>query len=181
MAKWNPLTDPVGKNEPVGRRLFDEPMLKGAADQRTFSGLNLRNFEETRDKQLSLDRMGQTGITRSVKSYLIPRAESAAKKFTPAKQFNGWVVVSAKFLESGYEGKKFPVVASPQDGIDLDRNDYHAHSEIPSDLNSTIAALFVREIFGKRGKLERCEEKPVLFQVAIETLKKWLNGILNRA
>jgi hypothetical protein len=67
--KWDPKTDPVGKNERIGRRLYDEPMLMGAHDQPSFKGLDYRHFEETReDKELSLDRLGCTGIEKKAKS-----------------------------------------------------------------------------------------------------------------
>ena len=66
--KWNPRTDPVGRNEPIGRRLFDEPMLMGAQDQPSFKGLDYRHFEVTpNDRELSLDRLGCTGIEKKSK------------------------------------------------------------------------------------------------------------------
>ena len=80
MARWNPADKPVGANEPIGRRLFDEPLLAGADDQRKFAGLDLRNFEEKRDREFSVDRLGRTGKERAVIKYLNPRANAAALK-----------------------------------------------------------------------------------------------------
>jgi hypothetical protein len=87
--KWNPKTDPVGPKEPIGRRLFDEPMLMGAQDQPSFRGLDYRHFEETRgDKELSLDRLGCTGIEKKAKTYLRPHADAAGANRCPPRQFN---------------------------------------------------------------------------------------------
>ena len=103
-----------------------------------------------RDKQFSLDRLGPTGnVVKTARSYLIPRAKHAGTKFRSAKQFNGWVIVSVKFLEDGYRGSKFPVVASPEiasenGAAEIESNRYHAHSEIPSELDDIMSALFLR-------------------------------------
>jgi hypothetical protein len=154
--KWNPKTDPVGKHEPVGRRLYDEPMLMGAQDQPSFTGLDYRHFEETRsDKQLSLDRLGCTGIEKKAKNYLKPRAEAEGAKRVPPKQFNGWAHLQASVLEKGWKGRCFPVRASPVEGEGLEENTHHAHVNIEDD--ATFAALYLRELFTRRGAVERIE------------------------
>jgi hypothetical protein len=156
MARWNPKTDPVGKSEPIGRRLFDEPMLMGAQDQPSFKGLDYRHFEETRgDRELSLDRLGFTGIENKAKNYLRPRAQAAGANRVPPKQFNGWAHVRANLLEQGWGGQRFPVVASPVDCDGLDGNTHHAHIVIEGDAIS--AALRLREIFTSRGTVEKIE------------------------
>jgi hypothetical protein len=102
MARWKPRSeDSVGKNEHVGRRLFDEPMLVGMRDPtRSVSRLDLRHFEETRHREFSLDRLGRSGIEKAVLGYLGPRAVAAGQKFSRSKPFNGWAVIRVKQLES---------------------------------------------------------------------------------
>jgi hypothetical protein len=94
MARYPPTK--VGSNEQIGRRLFDEPMLQGVTGQPSFSGIQLYHFEERRDYEVSLDRLGASGIDRKVSKYLLPRAEAAGRKFAKPKHFDGWAVVSAK-------------------------------------------------------------------------------------
>src|SRR4051812_36837447 len=99
MARWKPLSE-VGQNESVGRRLFDEPMLTGAQDQNaSYDGLDLRNFEERRDGEVSLDRLGRSNIENQVVSYLLPRAHAAAAKFKSPKTFSGWFTVVVRHIE----------------------------------------------------------------------------------
>jgi hypothetical protein len=151
--KWDPKTDPVGKNERIGRRLYDEPMLMGAHDQPSFKGLDYRHFEETReDKELSLDRLGCTGIEKKAKDYLNPRAIAAGDKRVPPKQFNGWAHVRASVLEKGWGGLCFLVIPSPIDDA-LEENTHHAHIIIEGD--ATSAALRLRELFTRRGAVEK--------------------------
>jgi len=157
--KWDPKTDPVGKNETIGRRLFDEPMLMGAQDQPSFKGLDYRHFEETRaDRELSLDRLGFTGIEKKAKSYLKPRAVAAGANCVPPKQFNGWAQVRASVLEKGLGGQCFPVIASPIDLNGIEGNTHHAHIVITGDV--TFAAFRLREIFTSRGSTVEKIEPP---------------------
>lgn len=164
--KWNPKTDPIGKNEPIGRRLFGEPMLMGAQDQPSFKGLDYRHFEVSpADRELSLDRLGCTGVERKAKNYLKPLAVAAGANRVPPKPFNGWVQVRASVLGKGLGGQSFPVIASP---IDLDEiegieeNTHHAHIVIEDDV--TFAAFRLREIFTSRGStvetIEPLEAQP---------------------
>jgi hypothetical protein len=152
--KWNPKTDPVGKHEPIGRRLYDEPMLTGVQDQPSFTGLDYRHFEEARsDKQLSLDRLGCTGIEKKAKNYLKPRAEAEGAKRVPPKQFNGWAHVRASALEEGWGGQRFPVIASPINLDGLEGNTHHAHIDIEGE--AEFAAFRLRELFTRRGTVEK--------------------------
>jgi hypothetical protein len=151
--KWNPKTDPVEKSEPIGRRLYEEPMLMGAQDQPSFKGLDYRHFEETRgDKELSLDRLGCTGVQRNAKNYLTPRAVAAGQKRMPSKQFNGWAHVRASVLEKGWHGQCYPVIASPIEN-GPEENYHHAHVIIQGD--SISAALHLREMFTRHGAVEK--------------------------
>jgi len=155
MALWNPPGDHVGDNEHIGRRLFDEPMLIGAQNQKPYAGLDIRHFEETRDDEpFSLDRLGRSSIDRAVVRYLRPRAEMAGARFRPAKAFNGWAVLRARQLANPPVGRAqhgtFPVIASPDNGNGLLENIYHAHITI-SRIDHYTIALHLRHLFVSYG------------------------------
>src|SRR5262249_18203316 len=127
MPRWIPgANGPIGPNEPVARHLFDEPQLAGAGDQPPLIPLlDIRNFQETRGAEYSLDRLGRTGIERNVRVYLLERAIHAGTRFHPQRSFDGWAVVRARHLQpSQYIAS---LVASPVRGDGLDENPYHAH------------------------------------------------------
>lgn len=154
MARWEPDAS-IRDNEHVGRRLFDEPMLAGAMDQRPYDGLKLTNFEETRDLDYSLDRLGQSSVDRRVVGYLKPRAEAAAKdNYHKPKTFNGWAVLRARELINARVDPKLPVIASPVLDAEPDDNKYHAHVRRPQDMQPRYMALHLRDLFGRFGKLE---------------------------
>ena len=85
MARWQPVIDQqIGSNEHLGRRLFDEPSLAGAEDQRPFTGILIDHFLEKRDDgQVSLDRLGQSSVDKRVQNHLLPLAHNAATRFRP--------------------------------------------------------------------------------------------------
>lgn len=154
MAKWQPENDPaIGKNEQLGRRLFDEPMLVGVTNQKNFGGLLLRHFEETRDVEFSLDRLGRTGIDQSAVRYLNPRAEAAGTRFKPQRAFNGWAVVKADYLRKPHRGPALELVASPIKGDGLEENHHHAHAVLPSLENAYANALHLRQVFVQYGSI----------------------------
>jgi len=153
MAKWQPENEAVvGKNEHLGRRLFDEPMLAGATNQKPFSGLLLRHFEETRDLEFSLDRLGRTGVDLSAIRYLVPRADAAAAKLTPIRAFDGWFVIKADYLQRPKHGPAFPVTPSPEMSPGLNENRYHAHATLPATADSYTCALHLKYLFEQHGK-----------------------------
>jgi hypothetical protein len=155
MARWKPDAKcPVGKNEKVGRRLFDEPMLAGAKDQKQFAGLDLRHFHETRSAEFSVDRVGRSGIEPSVINYLTPKAEAASAKFKTPKRFNGWAVLKVDYLQNPPRGNKLTVVASPINGYDLDENIFHAHVVLPG-VGDYQTALHLRHLFTTYGEVHR--------------------------
>jgi hypothetical protein len=155
MARWKPQANvPIGAKEQVGRRLFDEPMLIGAADQPRYDGLDLRNFQETRDDEYSLDRLGRTGIEGAVVRYLEPRAVESGKSFQKPKQFNGWIAVKAEALMAPPKGPTIQLVASPVSGSRLQENDFHAHAVRPAGQEDLIFALYLRYRFSG-GKIEK--------------------------
>ncbi len=151
MALWIPPNS-VGKNEHVGRRLFGEVELAGAAGQPTLNRLRLNHFQESRDDEISLDRMGASSVHKSTVGYLRPRGERQAASFSPPGKFSGWVTVRAGII-AAYEGGMFSVVASPITGEPdpLDNNTFHAHAIRPQGLNPKMAALHLREAFETNG------------------------------
>jgi hypothetical protein len=151
MARWTPSSD-VGQNERIGRRLFDEPMLAGAGDQKPYYGLDFRHFYETRD-DISLDRLGRTGIDNAVVRYLTPLAHAAGRKFRKAKSFNGWFVVVVRNIENPPEGNKFniKVIASAVQGEGLEENPYHAHI-FAAGIDHYFLGLHLRHLFAKYGQ-----------------------------
>lgn len=155
MATWLPGSEePVGKNEQLGRRLFDEPMLAGASTQKHFDGLDLRNFQETRTNEFSLDRLGRSSVDRRVISYLLPRGIAASQTFQKPKQFNGWVALRAETLTSPPKGPKLPIVPSPIGGEGLAENPYHAHALLEEPRDDYSTALHLRFLFGKYGTIQ---------------------------
>jgi hypothetical protein len=155
MARWAPAADqPIGNTERIGRRLFDEPLLAGAGDQKTFAGLDLRNFEETRSREVSLDRLGRSGIDKAVIRYLQPRAVAAGTKFRTAKQFAGWAFLPARDLSQSRSGfGATSLVPSPIEGQDLEENVYHAHVLKPEGMHHYIMALHLRHLFATYGQI----------------------------
>jgi hypothetical protein len=186
MALWKPQSSqPIGPNEHLGRRLFDEPSLAGAQDQKTIARLNLRHFEERRDGQVSLDRLGRTNVDKSVVRYLRPRADGAGTRFRPPKAFNGWAVLTARKFGSppapAPAGYALTVIASPESGADLDENTYHAHISMPPNMDYYSMALHLRQLFEAHGTIERVAKHAAppppenrFPRLLLTRFKKWL-------
>lgn len=154
MAKWVPAAD-VEANEPVGRRMFDEPLLVGTAGQPSFRGLLVTHFEEARDDEISVDRLGRTGIDKRVVAFLKPRADLAGEKFRKPKTFNGWAVLPARELRKDRDNRRgLQIVASPITEPAPNDNPYHAHIRRPNEMDSMLAALYLRHLFTTYGKVE---------------------------
>src|ERR1035437_393533 len=167
MALWKPQgNQPIGPNEHLGRRLFDEPLLTGAQDQKPSARLNLRHFEEKRDGQVSLDRLGRTSVDKAVMRYLRPRADRAGTRLRPPKVFNGWAVLTARRFGSppAPPGYALTVIASPESGTALDENIYHAHISTPPNLDYHSMALHLRWLFEDHGTIERVAEQAAPLQ-----------------
>jgi hypothetical protein len=129
----------------LGRRLFDEPLLAGALDQKPFAGLPFSHFEERRDGEVSLDRLGQSSVDRRVINYLRPLANQAAASFQTPKQFNGWSVLRAHFLTKPPRGEAVTVIPSPITGSENVANIYHAHVS-PGSKDRYFMALHLRHV-----------------------------------
>jgi hypothetical protein len=163
MPGWIPKDNaPVGSNEHIGRRLFDEPKLFGATDQRRFDGLELRNFEPTSDREFSVDRVGDSCFNSTAQTYLLPRAVAAGRNEGKSRTFHGWLTVTARTLTLPRSGKVWRIIASPDRGppaddgslrtwsySDLTQNRYHAHVPLPDGMESEYFAHVAREIFRK--------------------------------
>ena len=176
MARWVPSTNgSVEPREHVGRRLFDEPMLVGATGQNPYEGLDLRNFEEKRGKEFSLDRLGRTGIEGAVESYLIPRADNAGEKFRTPRAFNGWFVLSAKTLSTspGNSSLAGSVIASPISGDGLEENIYHCHFVIPDATDHYTIAFHLRHLFAKHGKAHVPQKNRLPRRTLISPARAW--------
>jgi hypothetical protein len=173
MARWTPkYNDPVKLSEHVGRRLFDEPLLSGAPDQKRWEGLDLRHFIESReDRQFSLDRLGETGVNKRVVNYLLPRCSEAAKKFATPQRFDGWAYASVRSLLQGAPMVDWEVVPSPVTGCELapsdtqwadnqlEQNLYHAHIPMPDGLDSYDFGLKLRQKFVRHGDVLETERR----------------------
>ena len=154
MARWAP-PEKIEKSEYLGRRLFQEPKLRGADGQREFKQIPFTHFQETRDRKTSLDRLGKTNVDKKVRNYLIPLAEASGRKFQKTKPFEGWAVVQAKHLEVKPDGKDCKLEASPVTEPEDEKNEYHAHIERPVDVGDYMMALHLREIFWTKGRMEQ--------------------------
>jgi hypothetical protein len=154
MGRWEPDAKNIGPNEHLGRRLFGEPLLIGAQDQVPPNRLRLDHFMEKRDKgEVSLDRMGQSGIDKRVRNYLMPRALRAAQGFKEPKLFLGWAVAKVKTLTKPPHGEPVELVASPIAGAEPEDNVYHAHA-IPGSRDYYHMALHLLYLFSEHGTVE---------------------------
>lgn len=177
MARWVP-PDSVGNNEQIGRRLFDEPMLAGTGDQPSFAGLLVTHFEEGRDDEYSLDRLGRSGIDGKVVAYLKPRAQAAGKTFRKLKSFDGWAVLSAKELINARRSPSLPIISSPVEDAEPKDNAYHAHVVRPQNMDPMHMALHLRHLFVTYGKVKnmRPEDRRWRWLVFILSLPTRLFG-----
>ena len=132
-------------------------MLAGAKGQPSYSGVALTHFEEARGAEVSLDRLGASGIDRRVKRYLVPRAVAAGQTFRKVKRFDGWMIVPARELVQARKEPKLPVIASPVTDPEPNDNIYHAHVVRPAELNTYQMALHLRHIFTTYGRMEQHE------------------------
>lgn len=157
MARWVPDSQ-INQSEHIGRRLFDEPMLFGAFDQHSYNGLGLWNFQETRGREFSVDRMGKTSCDGKVVKYLEPRAENHGAKFNKPKEFCGWVCIRASKLLRPDTGTPLELHPSPvpEGNLEwleenLEQNRYHAHILMTENVDSESFALRIRHLLTKPG------------------------------
>ena len=170
MGRWLPPSN-IGINEHIGRRLFDEPLLAGTADQPSFTGLLLIHFEEKRGDEYSLDRLGRSGIERGVVAYLKPRAEAAGTTFRNPKSFDGWAVVAARELVNARRAPSLAVIPSPVNNPEPNDNIYHAHVLKPQHMEAQYMALHLRHLFATYGKVHNVRREQSFWQ--------WFSGIVS--
>jgi hypothetical protein len=157
MALWKPNAATVAGSEFIGRRLFERPGLKGAEDQkRPAKTFELYHFENN-DREVSVDRLGQTSVDGKVKkTYLNARGHYAAT-LMHKREFHGWAVTQAKIVQS--PPSSYPILPSPiaQVGMEpLTENNFHAHIEMPDRLSPYEMAVILKHIFEKNYRLEPC-------------------------
>lgn len=182
MARWIPDPRlPVGRSEPIGRRVFNRPDLVGATDQvRPSETLDFRIFEEPRAPgDISLDRLGRTSREPTVIEFLKAKSIAAAARFAKPKQFSGWLVVQAKHLTETSRGPKFPVVASPQHADDPEHelhNPYHAHVSRPAgcETDSYTTALYVKHVYERHAIVLGMTREPRSWLYAIADWVRWI-------
>ena len=175
MAMWAP-PDNVGLKERIGRRIYDEPMLRGAQGQPSYSGIELHHFD---DKELSLDRLGASGVDGRVRRYLNPRAEAAGAARKKPSRFDGWFHVTAKELGQARRLPPLPVIASPIRDPKPNDNIYHAHILRPDNMSAYLASLHVRYIFTEYGSIlrnENIQPAPAAWRIR---LIAWLSDIIS--
>jgi len=178
MARWIPPSDRIDRNEHIGRRLFDEPMLVGAVDQRSFAGLLLSHFEETRDDELSLDRLGRSSVDSRVVNFLRPLGATAAVAFRSSKRFDGWAVLPAHRLTGAVREVVLPLKPSPEPN-----NPYHAHVDTQGLFAAEpsrhyFIALHLRYLFtGPGSSVHRASDKtrPGFLWRVSSAVREWLS------
>ncbi len=159
MARWIPKSgDPIGPSEHIGRRIFERSDLYGARDQEKPIGeFAVSHFEDRQTGEVSVDRLGKTGIEKAVTGYLNLCAEEHAKSFKPIKLFLGWAVVKAKELQNPTKGDSIPLIASPtsaDDGAGISENPYHAHATPINGLSAYTMSVLLAHIFNKHHRFE---------------------------
>jgi hypothetical protein len=161
--RWQPRSgDPIGPKEPIGRRLFEEPTLVGAKDQKPKVFLNYRAFEENRPPyQVSFDRLGEKSRDDKVVDFLVEKAVNQGHSRKPPRDFHGWVHLPAALLTQPRRGTlKFVVEASPiapDDASDPPHNPYHAHISPPTGASGPTepmtVALYLQAFFSDYGEV----------------------------
>src|ERR1700733_10086649 len=160
--RWVPKQgSPIGPKEPIGRRLFDEPALVGAADQKPKETLDYRHFEERRTPiEVSFDRLGERGIDRKVLNFVTPIARRQGKAFRVQKKFDGWAYMPSEQLANPPKGTGFPVIPSPikyDEPAHVEHNPYHAHT---TGQDTHSVALHLQHLFSKHGRVRPCPRDP---------------------
>jgi hypothetical protein len=180
MALWNPPSE-IAAKEHIGRRKFERHRLRGGQDQRPpFRTLELYHFQETRGAgEVSLDRLGKTGIEKAVKKYLNPRARADGTKFKPPRSFEGWFYVTAVELRQPVHGPPLALVYSPVghiDGEELSGNQFHAHVERPSSFSDDYAddlmAMHLKTIFERDYRFEPA--------IPVDAPPSWLRQLIDK-
>ena len=123
---WNPDATKMGKGEIVGRRVFENDLLKESGKEATKREIKISAFLEGHyAARLSVDRIGQGQVVQSVIRFLTPLADNHGKNRIPPLEFEGW----ARLLTNDFI-TDHPVIPKPENN-----NPYHAEidrSEAPN-------------------------------------------------
>lgn len=153
MARWVPgPAAPIGQNERIGRRLCNEGWLEQYKAP-TRMGLAPTNFEPE-DGELSVDRLGQTGVDKRVAKLLWSEAERLFAQRNPPQEFQGWVYATASRLMPRRAIQPSPTASNP----------YHAHLVAPvtPGLRADLVALELKDLFERHGVLrDRTGDRPL--------------------
>jgi hypothetical protein len=178
MPLWKPPNDQIGHAEVIGRRLFDEPTLAGAGDQAPIK-LDLRHFEDTRNDDFSVDRIGRGIIEQKVIEVLVPLARASQRK-----SFNGWVTLRADKFRGSKNKPSLSVYPDPIPG-----NAFHARIDTRGVAASDphhhyLVALALQHIFSK-GTIHHIQDKGqdysvwMWFRFKVGSILAWLR--INRS
>jgi hypothetical protein len=167
---WKPKdNEAIGSSEQIGRRLFDEPKLSGAPDQKPSGLLEMRNFLEKRSREFSVDRLGKGSVDKSVVGYLKSRCLLAENSFTKPRRFDGWAYIGWKKLirDTPWTIHPSPKRADNDTAADVvwsddncEQNRYHAHVLAPENVEPKLFAYDLRERFIKEGDVYRAPWLP---------------------
>lgn len=158
MATWQPdPADPIGDNEPLGRRIFDDPVWRDDLAQGMGPIFRPDHFDDNRlEEDLSFDRLGMQGNPHpKVLRLLIALAQSEAENQN--KDHAGWGWVLRKNLRDSdrtvLEVRPSPIINDP----DSPDNPYHAdlsRENHRTEQQAKYLALHLAHLFNKNGKLE---------------------------
>lgn len=158
MAKrWVP--DPgegIGSNEPLGRRVFDDPVWRDSLQQGLKYVIRYDHFYDTRlSENLSLDRLGSAGNpSKKVIAFLKAKADREASQRNT--RFEGWAYLLAKHFK--LLEKPLPLRPSPVSGplenpyhADLQRDSYREKKD------AYLLALHLKQLFEVNGGFSKPE------------------------
>ena len=158
MATWQPNpSGPIGDNEPLGRRIFDDAIWRDALAQGKTHIFRPDHFDDNRlAEDLSFDRLGMSGNPQAkVLRFLDALAQAEAENH--GKDHAGWGWVLRKNLRDS-DRTVLKVLPSPIiDDLDSPDNPYHA--DLSRENHRTVQqakylSLHLAHLFNKIGKLE---------------------------
>ena len=162
MATWQPdPADPIGDNEPLGRRIFDDDLWRDALAQGMAHIFRPDHFYDNRlEEDLSFDRLGMSGNPQAiVLSFLNALAHAEAEN--RGKDHAGWGWVLRKNLRDSDRAvlkvRPSPIIDDP----DSPDNPYHAdllRENHRTKQQANYLALQLAHLFNKNGELEPASE-----------------------
>jgi len=152
MALWDPSRDTkIGDVEHLGRRRFKRPQLIGFSDQAQKHELTYLDFLDSRDPNLSVDRLGKNGVDSKVKDRLRNLAAVNAEARRPKVEFIGWASVQAKKFLNEAQKVGYSIKPDPIPGTLEEQNEFHAVISCPAHIDRTHVALYLYHLFTKHG------------------------------